>query len=291
MHISSHWAIHSLLSWFLGVLSSWCTLLMSVIQSAMAFHPQTDGHSAVANTILGVYLHCLARDRPNSSSLVAMGRVDALPGGLQAWASSLISHQPHLSKVLAGDKHLMDRDSWHVFMLRRSWNANMMGAFIRTLSLTPEIVYGCVFTIVKLLLLLTRWLASWHRGSMVHFRLKLVLFLWHTGWHSQLRPKFTMSFMWCFSRNLRAPLQLFSCRWSSIEEFCLSLKGSFMLILALECGKSQSIWPPAVQQMLPGNLCNSSLNTTQGRAVSECGRSVVDAFVGRIYAQEGAGLR
>jgi len=31
-----------------------------------AFHPQTDGQSEVTNRILGVYLHCLAGDRPRS---------------------------------------------------------------------------------------------------------------------------------------------------------------------------------------------------------------------------------
>jgi hypothetical protein len=36
------------------------------LRLSFAFRPQTDGQSEVANRVLGVYLRCLAGDRPRS---------------------------------------------------------------------------------------------------------------------------------------------------------------------------------------------------------------------------------
>jgi len=36
------------------------------LRLSTAFHPQTDGQSEVTNRIIGVYLHCLACDKPKS---------------------------------------------------------------------------------------------------------------------------------------------------------------------------------------------------------------------------------
>ena len=50
--------------------SAFWTELFSLVgvklRLSTAFHPQTDGQSEVTNRIIGVYLHCLACDKPKS---------------------------------------------------------------------------------------------------------------------------------------------------------------------------------------------------------------------------------
>jgi hypothetical protein len=79
------------------------SLKSTMLCLSTAFYPQTHGQSEVANRILGVYLRCLAEDRPNSSSLEATPF--QVVYGFEP--PSPMSYQPDLSKVPAVDKHLM----------------------------------------------------------------------------------------------------------------------------------------------------------------------------------------
>ena len=73
------------------------SLQSTMLRLNTAFYPQIHGQSEVANRILGVYLRCLARNRPNSSSGQSTATMqflsnfivsDTLSGCSRVWASS-----------------------------------------------------------------------------------------------------------------------------------------------------------------------------------------------------------
>jgi len=88
-----------------------------------AFHPQTDGQSEVTNRILGVYLRCLARDRPRSwlrwlpwtefcynSSYQSALRATPFEVVYGRPPPTMASYQPGVARVMALDKQLAERD-------------------------------------------------------------------------------------------------------------------------------------------------------------------------------------
>jgi len=95
------------------------------LRLSSAFHPQTDGQSEVTNRILGVYLRCLAGDRPRSwlrwlpwaefcynSSFQTALRATPFEVVYGRPPPTLASYQPGLSKVAALDKQLTARDEF-----------------------------------------------------------------------------------------------------------------------------------------------------------------------------------
>ena len=93
------------------------------LRLSSAFHPQTDGQSEVTNRVLGVYLRCLAGDRPkqwlrwlpwaeycyNSSYHTAL---QTTPFEVVYGRSppTLASYRPGLARVVALDRQLQERD-------------------------------------------------------------------------------------------------------------------------------------------------------------------------------------
>jgi len=93
------------------------------LRFSSAFRPQTDGQSEVTNRILGVYLRCLAGDRPctwlhwlpwaeycyNSSYQSALQTTpfDVVYGRPPP---TLLSYEPGVARMVALDKQLQDRD-------------------------------------------------------------------------------------------------------------------------------------------------------------------------------------
>jgi len=88
-----------------------------------AFHPQTDGQSEVTNRILGVYLRCLAGDRPRSwlrwlpwtefiynSSFQTALRATPFEVVYGRPPLTMASYQPGVARITALDKQLQDRD-------------------------------------------------------------------------------------------------------------------------------------------------------------------------------------
>jgi len=86
-----------------------------------AFHPQTDGQSEVTNRILGVYLRCLARNRPRSwlrwlpwtefiynSSFQTALRATPFEVVYGRPPPSMASYQPGVARVMALDRQLQD---------------------------------------------------------------------------------------------------------------------------------------------------------------------------------------
>ncbi|CAN6308396.1 unnamed protein product [Urochloa humidicola] len=101
------------------------TLAGVKLRLSSAFRPQTDGQSEVTNRILGVYLRCLAGDRPkswlrwlpwaeycyNSSYQTAL---QATPFQVVYGREppTMISYQPGVARVVALDRQLRDRDEF-----------------------------------------------------------------------------------------------------------------------------------------------------------------------------------
>lgn len=88
-----------------------------------AFHPQTDGQSEVTNRILGVYLRCLAGDRPKSwlrwlpwaeycfnTSYQSALQTTPFQVVYGRAPPTMLSYEPGLAKVAAVDKQLLERD-------------------------------------------------------------------------------------------------------------------------------------------------------------------------------------
>jgi hypothetical protein len=95
------------------------------LRLSTAFHPQTDGQSEVANRILGVYLRCLAGDRPtswlrwlpwaeycyNTSYQLAL-QTTPFRVVYGRDPPALIPHQAGSARVQALDRQLMGRDAF-----------------------------------------------------------------------------------------------------------------------------------------------------------------------------------
>lgn len=97
-----------------------------------AFRPQTDGQSEVANRVLGVYLRCLAGDRPwswlrwlpwaeycFSTSYQSALRTSPFQVVYGRPPPTLMSYQPGLARVVAVDKLLLQRDEFLVDIRER----------------------------------------------------------------------------------------------------------------------------------------------------------------------------
>lgn len=98
--------------------------LMGVkLRLSTAFHPLTDGQSEVMNRIIGVYLRCLAGDRPKSwlrwlpwaefcynTSFQTAIKTTPFEVVYGRPPPTLISYEPGLGKVPAVDRQLQDRD-------------------------------------------------------------------------------------------------------------------------------------------------------------------------------------
>jgi len=93
------------------------------LRLSSAFHPQTDGQSEVTNRILGVYLRCLAGDRPRSwlrwlpwtefcynSSYQTALRATPFEVVYGRPPPTMASYQPGVARVTALDKQLKERD-------------------------------------------------------------------------------------------------------------------------------------------------------------------------------------
>jgi len=93
------------------------------LRLSSAFHPQTDGQSEVTNRILGVYLRCLASDRPRSwlcwlpwakfpynSSYQTVLRATPFEVVYGRPPPAMASYQPGVARVTALDKQLKERD-------------------------------------------------------------------------------------------------------------------------------------------------------------------------------------
>jgi hypothetical protein len=95
------------------------------LRLSTAFHPQTDGQSEVTNRILGVYLRCLAGDRPkgwlrwlpwaeycyNTSYQTAL-RTTPFRVVYGRDPPALLPYQPGASRVQALDQQLQDRETF-----------------------------------------------------------------------------------------------------------------------------------------------------------------------------------
>ena len=93
------------------------------LRLSSAFHPQTDGQSEVTNRILGVYLRCLAGDRPrqwlrwlpwaeycyNTSYQTAL-KTTPFEVVYGRSPPTLASYRPGLARVVALDRQLYERD-------------------------------------------------------------------------------------------------------------------------------------------------------------------------------------
>ena len=90
-----------------------------------AFRPQTDGQSEVTNRILGVYLRCLASDRPRSwlrwlpwtefcynTSYQSALQTRPFRVVFGRDPPTLLSYEPGLSRVIALDKQLQQCDEF-----------------------------------------------------------------------------------------------------------------------------------------------------------------------------------
>jgi len=95
------------------------------LRLSTAFHPQTDGQSEVTNRIIGVYLHCLACDKPKSwlrwlpwaeycynTSFQTALKTTPFQVVYGRLPPSLLSNEPGLAKLPAVDRQLMDRDEF-----------------------------------------------------------------------------------------------------------------------------------------------------------------------------------
>ena len=95
------------------------TLAGVKLRLSSAFRPQTDGQSEVANRVLGVYLRCLAGDRPRSwlrwlpwaeycfnTSYQSALRTTPFQVVYGREPPTLASYQPGLARVVAVDKQL-----------------------------------------------------------------------------------------------------------------------------------------------------------------------------------------
>jgi len=111
--------------------SAFWTELFSLVgvklRLSTAFHPQTDGQSEVTNRIIGVYLRCLACDRPKSwlrwlpwaeycynTSFQTALKTTPFQVVYGRLPPSLLSNEPGLAKLPAVDRQLMDRDEFLV---------------------------------------------------------------------------------------------------------------------------------------------------------------------------------
>ena len=90
-----------------------------------AFHPQTDGQSEVTNRTIGMYLRCLAGDRPRSwlqwlpwaefcfnSSYQTTLRASPFQVVYGRSPPALLHYSPGLARVAAVDRQLRDRDEF-----------------------------------------------------------------------------------------------------------------------------------------------------------------------------------
>jgi len=95
------------------------------LRLSSAFRPQTDGQSEVANRVLGMYLRCLAGDRPRSwlrwlpwaeycfnTSYQSALRTTPFQVVYGREPPALASYQPGLARVVAVDKQLQHRDAF-----------------------------------------------------------------------------------------------------------------------------------------------------------------------------------
>ena len=95
------------------------------LRLSTAFRPQTDGQSEVTNRILGVYLRCLAGDRPRSwlrwlpwteffynTSYQSALQTTPFRVVFGRDPPTLLSYEPGLSRVIALDKQLQQRDEF-----------------------------------------------------------------------------------------------------------------------------------------------------------------------------------
>jgi hypothetical protein len=93
------------------------------LQLSSAFHPQTNGQSEVTNQILGVYLRCLAGDRPKNwlrwlpwakycynTSYKSALKTTPFEVVYDRAPPTLLSYQSGISKVAAVDRQLQERD-------------------------------------------------------------------------------------------------------------------------------------------------------------------------------------
>jgi hypothetical protein len=93
------------------------------LQLSSAFYPQTNGQSEVTNQILGVYLRCLAGDRPKNwlrwlpwaeycynTSYQSTLKTTPFEVVYGRAPPTLLSYQPGISKVAAVDRQLQERD-------------------------------------------------------------------------------------------------------------------------------------------------------------------------------------
>jgi transposase InsO family protein len=144
------------------------------LQLSSAFHPQTDGQSEVTNRILGVYLRCLAGDRPKNwlrwlswaeycynmsyQSALKTTPFEVVYGRAPP---TLLSYQSGISKAAAVDRQLPERDLFLSEIRDRLLHAQQLmkrnfDGSTATLNFRWVIEFGCAYTTVLLLLLFSK---------------------------------------------------------------------------------------------------------------------------------------
>ena len=190
------------------------------LQLSSAFHPQTDGQSEVTIRIIVMYLCCLAGDRPQSwlqwlpwaeycfnTSYQSSLKATPFQVVYGREPPTLLAYQPGSARVAAVDRQLKDRDDFLADIRDRLQQAQ--DAMKVTQDRSRRDVEYAVGDWAWLRLhhraarvshLLP--LPSLHLNFMAHFILLLALALLHIGCVFQRMPRFMMSFMSGFRRNL-----------------------------------------------------------------------------------------
>jgi hypothetical protein len=193
------------------------------LRLSTAFHPQTDGQSEVTNRILGVYLRCLAGDRPKgwlrwlrwaeycyNTNFQSALRTTPFHVVYGRDPSALIPYQPGSARVQALDRQLLDRDTFLADICDRLLHAQeLMKRQYDEKHRPAEFAVGDWVW----LRLHQRMAAAMAQGaSYLHVTMVPIVFwrklgTWLIVWLYLPGLRFIMFFMWCSSKHLWVILQ------------------------------------------------------------------------------------